>query len=683
MHTVRVGGWWRIGILTGLLSLILIAAVTILAPRPDSALANPATDIVSMTSGTAHTCALTSGGGVRCWGDNVAGMVGDGTTTNRSVPTNVVGLTNGVTAIAAGTNHTCALTGAGGVTCWGLNRYGQLGSGTLASSSSPVDVVGLTTGATAVGTGWGSSCAVTAANEVQCWGNGFGTTPVAIPNSSDVTQIAGGTTHTCALTNSGGVICWGSNLFGELGNGTRTPSTVPVDVVGLSGVVALAQSSPGATDFSCALLATDDVQCWGRNHFGQLGSSTGELCGGSPCSTVPISVPGLNPNVVGVAIGTYNACAATATTVQCWGAAYGSAATDVPGFNGSIIGVTRGTDHGCAWTATNEAECWGANGHGQLGDGTTNSSVTPVAVVELAAKPTATPTPCPKSGCPEPTPVCASQACMALAVKDASGDIVCQSDGNATCSIALSDEFTLAVLATKPPAGGYHLAQAWIDYGSVLEYTAAPAAADEVSWPDATFSLRGFHPTAVYLGALTGLIPPQPVSFFAGEIFEFAFACTTTPSSSVVELLPYLDPVAYTDGALYVEGETGGPQITPEVGSLNVNCVDPATTGDTDGDGCDDILEIGTDETLGGLRDPRDEWDFYDTNGDAVIDLSNDIFDVIQHYAPTGTELEYDVAFDRGPAKGPSVWNMTAPDGVIDLTNDIMGVIQQYLHDCS
>ncbi|MCH7699148.1 MAG: hypothetical protein IH865_09465 [Chloroflexi bacterium] len=57
-------------------------------------------------------------------------------------------------------------------------------------------------------------------------------------------------------------------------------------------------------------------------------------------------------------------------------------------------------------------------------------------------------------------------------------------------------------------------------------------------------------------------------------------------------------------------------------------------------------------------------------------------FDVIQHYAPTGTEPTYDASFDRGPSAGPNVWNMTAPDGVIDLTNDIFGVIQQYLHDC-
>ena len=118
---------------------------------------------------------------------------------------------------------------------------------------------------------------------------------------------------------------------------------------------------------------------------------------------------------------------------------------------------------------------------------------------------------------------------------------------------------------------------------------------------------------------------------------------------------------------------------------------DDATLDDDenpDGDACTNGQEAGQDETLGGLRDPTNPNDFYDVLGggggppDGFIDLTNDIFGVIQHYAPTGMEPEYDVAFDRGPSEGPNVWNMTAPDGVIDLTNDIFGVIQQYFHSC-
>ncbi|MCH7698855.1 MAG: hypothetical protein IH865_07955 [Chloroflexi bacterium] len=105
-------------------------------------------------------------------------------------------------------------------------------------------------------------------------------------------------------------------------------------------------------------------------------------------------------------------------------------------------------------------------------------------------------------------------------------------------------------------------------------------------------------------------------------------------------------------------------------------------TDDCDEDGCTNVQEEGSDELLGGLRNMRNRWDYYDVNDDQFVDLSNDIFEVIQHYAPGGVEPAYDVHFDRGPSEGPNVWNLTAPDGVIDLSNDIFGVIQQYFHDC-
>ncbi|MCH7698854.1 MAG: hypothetical protein IH865_07950 [Chloroflexi bacterium] len=97
---------------------------------------------------------------------------------------------------------------------------------------------------------------------------------------------------------------------------------------------------------------------------------------------------------------------------------------------------------------------------------------------------------------------------------------------------------------------------------------------------------------------------------------------------------------------------------------------------DTDADGCNDVAELGAEPAQGGQRDPLNPWDFYDTNGDGVIDLAYDIFGVILAYE------NYDVIYDRGPSAGPNAWNMTAPDGVIDLTNDILGVIQQYQHNC-
>ncbi len=126
------------------------------------------------------------------------------------------------------------------------------------------------------------------------------------------------------------------------------------------------------------------------------------------------------------------------------------------------------------------------------------------------------------------------------------------------------------------------------------------------------------------------------------------------------------------------------PTVTPTPTATLTPTVTPTPTklpfkGDTDGDGCPDVSENGLDETLGGQRDYKNPYDWYDINQDGVIDLLNDILGVIQHYETSGNQLPpYDVVYDRGPSAGPNAWNMTAPDGVIDLLNDILGVILQY-----
>jgi len=242
-----------------------------------------ASGVSAITAGDGHTCALTTGGGVKCWGYNAFGQLGDGTTTERHTPVNVSGLASGVSAIAAGGYHTCALTTGGGVKCWGWNSEGQLGDGTTTDRTTPVNVSGLASGVSAIAAGRGHTCALTTGGGVKCWGDnwngqlGDGTTtdrltPVDVSGlASGVSAISAGTYHTCALTAGGGVKCWGLNNFGQLGDGTTTDRYTPVNVSGLaSGVSAIA----AGYYHTCALTAGGGVKCWGWNFYGQLGDGT-------------------------------------------------------------------------------------------------------------------------------------------------------------------------------------------------------------------------------------------------------------------------------------------------------------------------------------------------------------------------------------------------------------------------
>jgi len=275
------------------------------------------TNIQAISVGTHHACALTTAGGLQCWGRNDSGQLGNGTSGGISTtPVDVFGLGSGVAAVAAAANHTCALTTGGAVKCWGANGTGNLGDGTLVSSSTPVDVGGLSSGASAISAGGSSSCALITSGAVKCWGmDEFGqigdgstgaagcscrTPPLNVIGLSGATAVSVGDGHACVVTLSGSVSCWGYNIVGQLGDATSTGpeacmssatpcSTVPDDVVGLNGLV---NGVSSGNAHSCGRTSVGGVMCWGHNGYGQLGtgaSSGPEVCISQPCSTTAVT----------------------------------------------------------------------------------------------------------------------------------------------------------------------------------------------------------------------------------------------------------------------------------------------------------------------------------------------------------------------------------------------------------
>jgi alpha-tubulin suppressor-like RCC1 family protein len=270
--------------------------------------------VSALALGRDHSCALTSSGGVKCWGYNGSGQLGNGSADPfMSSPTDVTGLTTGVVAIGSGTDHTCAVTGGGALKCWGSNSFGVLGNGSVISSRVPVGVSGLGSGVRAVSGGALDTCAVTAGAGVYCWGaSNASSVPVLFSGPAvTVLSISLGGSHGCAVTQGGAVKCWGQNDRGQLGNGTNTASTTPVDVLGLgSGFISVSSGS----SHSCALSVTGSTFCWGSDRYGQLGKS------GTTNSNIPVLASEQSAPAIGLSAGAVATCVIQSNrSPQCWG----------------------------------------------------------------------------------------------------------------------------------------------------------------------------------------------------------------------------------------------------------------------------------------------------------------------------------------------------------------------------
>ncbi len=261
----------------GALNPFRVALMGVLALATFAFLAPPA--VADFAGGLGHTCWVSPAGGVECWGLNDAGQLGDGTTIDRAYPAPVYGLgPDPIFAVGTGEAFSCALSVVGALYCWGDNAQGQLGDGTRISSLEPIAVLGL---------------------------------------GGTVESFSPGREHVCAVLSGNTAKCWGDNTTGQLGNGNFVDRLLPTPVAGLGGLV---DGLASGYDHTCAVTISSDAYCWGQNNLGQLGDGTFIQ------RVQPTGVVGLSPSgtrigfVAQMAAGEFHTCSTTPTgTVFCWG----------------------------------------------------------------------------------------------------------------------------------------------------------------------------------------------------------------------------------------------------------------------------------------------------------------------------------------------------------------------------
>lgn len=295
--------------------------------------------ITAISTGSYTTCAIADGQ-VYCWGQN-GGRLGNGNTADSSVPVAVStsGVLAGktVTAVSSGDSQTCAVA-SGQAFCWGANNYSQLGNGNTSNTTVPVAVS--TSGAlagktvTSISTGIGDACVI-ASDQAYCWGQdsngqigngslgGNATSPVAVSTSGVlsgkiVAGLSSGDYHNCVVA-GGQAYCWGYNYFGGLGTNSNAQALVPV-AVNTAGVLAgkTVTSISGGGYHTCAI-ANGQVYCWGYGGNGQLGNNAID----STTSPVAVDITGIlaGKTVTSISSGGYHTCAIAGGQVYCWGQA--------------------------------------------------------------------------------------------------------------------------------------------------------------------------------------------------------------------------------------------------------------------------------------------------------------------------------------------------------------------------
>src|SRR6478735_5753850 len=356
-------------------------------------------NVASVGAGSYHSLAVMTDGTVRAWGYNYSGQLGNGTTTNQLTPVTVSGISTAV-AVEGGYMDSLALLADGTVMGWGNNAEGELGDNTTTQRTTPVAVQGLTN-VVQIQTSNYTSMALKSDGTVWTWGGNFagqlgnGTmvdahVPQPVPGLSNIVQIAAGDNHEVALAADGTIYTWGDNYYRELGNSSFA-STNPSPAA-ITGVVAT-QIAAGR-GHTAALRADGTVVSWGDNDSGAIGS------GVTPASTPvtspgPVVAPG-DANLVTITGGGSHTLALTGTGgVLAWGGnssgQLGDGTNDGTGTPQAVTGLSSGVaqvaasmyDASYARKTDGSVVSWGSNNNGELGDGTTTSRATPVAVTGL------------------------------------------------------------------------------------------------------------------------------------------------------------------------------------------------------------------------------------------------------------------------------------------------------------
>jgi alpha-tubulin suppressor-like RCC1 family protein len=341
------------------------------------------TDAIAVEAGGDYTCYTRAAGSHHCFGRNDVAQLGYGNTSgpNAGGTSVALGTDHGVLDLDVGTWHTCQRNADGTVDCWGLNMEGEVGDGTTDQRTTPTQVLNLPN-AVAITTGMLHSCAILSDHTVKCWGSNWfsaigdgstvseRTSPSAVQNLSDAISIDAGLGHTCVVTMTGQVKCWGTDRSGQLGSGPGEPIGYVYTVAGLSG--ALAVSAGG--EHTC-VLHIGGISCFGDNSKGQVGVSD------TSDQISPVAVANLLGDESAISAGNTHTCALTSKgQVECWGRGDSGQLGDgsyffAGGYSSSprtatlddAVAISAGGNHSCAITANGSLYCWGSNSVGQLG----------------------------------------------------------------------------------------------------------------------------------------------------------------------------------------------------------------------------------------------------------------------------------------------------------------------------